>query len=327
MKAYVMSVASYHETPGWAVEEQKENKLEDLSNYYKLTSELLTTQQKLISEPWNKELKEILNKILTERTAEEERLKSLYNPELVSKFTSEELQNYANKLNEFQNIRLARIEAQKNRNEKIAEIQKPIKDFAKDMLKKAEILINYSKNPDFKNKGFDMKIEDWKVALYSSNWKRIKYFTIPTMNEDWSINNEENKERLENPLIGFEDFTRKYTNIKTYAQIWEDNIKLFENNEKIAALDSEIKNHNKWILSNIEKNITKLWDLPDWFDVSFNPETNHVEITKNNNVIRYYTPNIKDTSGEIINTEKENIQKNNPIVFKQWVKENIDKFA
>jgi len=122
MKAYVMSVASYHETPGWAVEEQKENKLKDLSNYDELTSELLTTQQKLISEPWNKELKEILNKILTERTAEEERLKSLYNPELVSKFTSEELQNYANKLNEFQNIRLARIEAQKDRNERLAKI-------------------------------------------------------------------------------------------------------------------------------------------------------------------------------------------------------------
>jgi hypothetical protein len=52
---------------------------------------------------------------------------------------------------ETQKIGLGKSSEQK-KNERIAAVQKPIKKFAKDMLKKASIIVNYSKNPDFINK-------------------------------------------------------------------------------------------------------------------------------------------------------------------------------
>ena len=319
-KAYVMSVASY-EFENWpsGVPDNKTENFKNLTTFDELTQELLKTQEELLKNPNDKESLAKINQIIEERTAEEERIKSLYNPELVKQFTSEQLKKYANDLNQFQNIRIARQEAQKRQQEKITAIQKPIKEFTKDMLTKAEIMVNYSKNPDFKNKWFDLKIEDWKIALYNPEGKRLKYFSIPTMNTDWSINNKENLKRLENPLVWFEDFVKKYVpEVKTYAEIWADNIKKYNKEQKIASIQKESKKYNENLIDFTKKGIEWLeanFNLPDWTDLLL--DWDKVVLNLPDWKKHYFTLNMKNVSWK--ETHPENKWKNIYWLLKQWV--------
>jgi hypothetical protein len=194
------------------------------------------------------------------------------------------------------------------------------------MLKKASIIVNYSKNPDFINKWFKLNIEDWKVVLYWKGGDKIKEFTIPTMNEDWTINNKENLSRLENPLVWFEDFIQKYTGVKSYAEIWADNIAKKNNQERITSTNEEVKTFNKWLIKNIQRNIDSL-TTPEWVEIIINHEKNRVQINYNGKRISYYTPNLKDSTWNTIKYGEDNKWMNYPIDFTKWVKDKTDKFA
>ena len=239
--------------------------------------------------------------------------KTILNTEMLSKMWIN-TDNLISKLNK-------QISIQKENQEKIAiSEKKDVKWFNNDMFKKAEDMISYSKNPDFKNKWLDLKIEDGKVVLYNPKGERIKYFTIPTMNKDWTINNEENLARLKNPKVLFQDFVKKYIpEVKTYAEIWQENIQNTQKQEKMAALIDEVWKHNENIFNITEKSINFIkntYKLPKWVKLVLNG--NKVELQNKWNVEWYFTLNLKNSKWELIHPE--NNGRNIYGWLKKWVK-------
>jgi hypothetical protein len=188
------------------------------------------------------------------------------------------------------------------------------------MREQANALLTFvNNNPSAKEKKVEVKIENWKVVLYQNN-KKKRYFTISTMKADWTINHEENLARLN--FIGkdwFYDFVKRYIpEIKSYAEIWKENIAKQKKQEKIAALNDIIKKHNNFILSKIEWYVHNL-KLKEgmWIRI----DNGKVQIVQNNNkVLGYFTLPLKDTTWKLINNEPKNMQLTySEYMFKKWL--------
>lgn len=215
-KAYIMSIASYAggENPGQTTEVKK-NPLKDKSRYDELTAKLLNTQKNLLEKPWNKKLTAKLSNILEKRTVELKKLEKLYNPELVKKFTTEQLQKYSTELNEFQNIRLASKEAQKNRNKRITSTNKAgkegtkltnWKDSLKSFLNEGTLAQENPKESTDKTKPIELK------DIEFINWKdKTKY--LPTSATKKGIWTPITKEQVQKILNDW-----KYTSVKDFQK-------------------------------------------------------------------------------------------------------------
>ena len=215
----------------------------------------------------------------------------------------------------------------KENKERVADVNKEMKEVNKYFLNKAENLVTYaSGNSDFKNKWLEIAIEDWKVQLYWASGEKLKYFTIPTMNEDGTVNNDINLARLNSIDFWFKDFVQAHVpEVKTFAEISEEFATNKENKERVADVNKEVKKFNKNGINHIWINIKALWNLPDGVSVKYNPDSSNVEVKYNNKIISSFQPMMKDSSWNLVNTDKKDMYI--PSKFSKWVKDNTEKFA